>query len=421
MQFFVQKKHRANLAIYIPILIIGLILGIFVGRMWGSMAATAENGVYATGTTQVLGIGQSPPSDVAQSIEFRRFWEVWRLLEEKYYRQPIDEQELFYGALQGLASGLGDPYTSFFEPREAEEFQISLSGKFSGIGAEIGMKDERVSIVAPLPDTPAEQAGLKPGDVIVSVDGEDTSGWTIEQAVSKIRGEQGTEVVLGIFRPESNEPPFDVPIIRDEIELVSVRDIPRDDNLAHIAINNFNGDTRDRFDRIVNETIAENPDGIILDLRNNPGGFLDIALFVAGEWVGEDVVVKERRQGVIFSELKGTGHSRFEGVPTVVLVNEGSASASEIVAGALQDYGAATIIGAQTFGKGSVQDYINLDDGSAVKITIAEWLTPKERVINEVGLTPDVVVEPTEENYEEGKDVQLEEAVRILSESSQEE
>ncbi len=415
MPLFHERKTEKSLVYIVPFLVVGLIFGIFIGRMWGASAASSGGATFASGTTKISGIGQSPPRDIAQTVEFKQFWEVWRLLEDKFYRQPIEQDQLFYGALRGLVAGLDDPYTSFFDPKDAEDFQISLDGKFSGIGAEIGMKDGRISVVAPLPETPAERAGLKPGDMIISVNGEETNGWSIEQAVSKIRGEQGTEVVLGIFRSDMELPPFDVTIIRDEIKLVSVRNIPRDDGIEHILVSSFNADTRESFSALVDEAVAKNPKGIILDLRNNPGGFLEVALYVAGEWVGDDVIVKERRQGVIFSELNGTGRNRLRGIPTVVLVNAGSASASEIVAGALQDYGVATIVGAQTFGKGSVQDYINLDDGSAVKITIAEWLTPNERVINEVGLTPDVVIEPTEQDYEEGKDIQLEEAVKILS------
>ena len=318
-------------------------------------------------------------------------------------------------------SGLKDPYTTFFDPKAAEDFQISLNGKFSGIGAEIGMKEGRVSIIAPLPDTPADKAGLKAGDVIVSVDGEETNDWNIEQAVTKIRGEKGTQVTLGIFRADKEAPVFEVPITRDEIKLISVREVPRDDGIAHIVISSFNADTRESFNKILDQALVKDPKGIVLDLRNDPGGFLEVALYVAGEWVGDKVVVKERRQGVIFNELKGTGKHRLQGIPTVVLVNKGSASASEIVAGALQDYGVATLVGTQTFGKGSVQDYVNLEDGSAVKITIAEWLTPKERVIHEVGLTPDVIIEPTKEDYEKGKDIQLEEAIKILSEARSEE
>lgn len=415
MPIFPEKKQTTASKALIPVLVVGLVIGVFIGRIWGVSAASQSGVMSASSTMQVLGIGQSPPQDIAQTVEFKQFWEVWKMLQDKYYRQPINEGDLFYGALRGLAAGLHDPYTAFFDPKAAADFQIALDGKFTGIGAEIGMKEDRVSVIAPLPDTPADTAGLKPGDIIVSVDGADTTGWTIERAVTKIRGPQGTKVVLGIFRADTDTSPFDVTITRDEIKLVSVRSIPRDDGIAQIVLSSFNADTRDAFDAIVDETIAKNPKGIILDLRNDPGGFLDVAQFVAGEWVGDDIVVKERRQGVIFSELKGTGHHRFKGIPTVVLVNGGSASASEIVAGALQDYGVATLVGTQSFGKGSVQDYMNLDDGSAVKITVAEWLTPKERVIHEIGLTPDVVIEPTKQDYEKGKDIQLQEAVKILS------
>lgn len=413
MQFF-KKPEKSVLTIAVPVLVVGVIIGVLIGRVWGVSAEQRSPEFAATGTGSVIGIGQSPPADIAQDVEFKQFWDVWRLLKEKFYRQPIDEKQLFYGALEGLASGLNDPYTAYFSPHDAEEFQIALSGKFSGIGAEIGLKDDHVSVVAPLPDTPAEKAGLKAGDVIVTVDGKDTAGWSIEEAVAAIRGEKGTTVVLGIYRSSTDAPPFDVSITRDEIQIQSVRLVPRNDHIAHIVITHFNGDTRDAFNDAVDQALAKDPEGIILDMRNNPGGFLDTALYVAGEWVGDEVVVKERRQGAIFGELRGTGKSRFKGIPTVVLVNEGSASASEIVAGALQDYGVATIVGTKTFGKGSVQDYIDLDDGSAIKITIAEWLTPKERVINEKGLDPDVPVELTEDDYAAGKDTQLEKAVEIL-------
>jgi carboxyl-terminal processing protease len=415
MMHFLKKNERPGFTHLLPMLVIGLVLGVFIGRVWGATATESKLGTAATNTVQITGIGQSPPSGTADEVEFRQFWEVWQLLKEKFYRQPIDESQLFYGALEGLAAGLDDPYTSYFPPAEAEEFQTALSGKFSGIGAEIGIKEERVSVVAPLPDTPAERAGLKAGDIILSVDGEDTVGWTIEEAVSRIRGERGTVVVLEIYRPSTEEAPFEVSITRDEIQIQSVRLVERDDRITHLVITHFNGDTRDAFSEAVDDILAQDPEGIVLDMRNNPGGFLDTALFVAGEWVGDEIVVKERRQGVIFGELRGSGRNRLKGIPTVVLVNEGSASASEIVAGALQDHGAATIVGVKTFGKGSVQDYINLDDGSAVKITIAEWLTPSERVINEQGLVPDVVIEPTEEDYEAGKDVQLEKAIEVLT------
>ena len=255
---------------------------------------------------------------------------------------------------------------------------------------------------------------MKSGDLITAVDSVDTTGWSVEEAVSKIRGEKGTDVVLSIYREKADKPSFDVTIMRDEIQIKSVKSEELDHGIIKIDVTNFNEDTRAGFDTAVRDAAQKNPKGIILDLRGNPGGFLDTALFMAGEWVGEDVVVKERRQGEIVETLKGTGHGRFAGISTVVLVNGGSASASEIVAGALQDYGLAMIVGEKTFGKGSVQDYVNLPDGSALKVTIAEWLTPKEHTINGTGLEPDLVIERTTADYEQQIDPQLDRAIGIL-------
>lgn len=411
------KQHKGHYRFAVPLLIIGVTFGIFIGRAWTRAQTSSlplSGGYSASGT--VVGIGQTPPADLAsEDVEFRQFWDVWRLLKEKYYKQPISEKDLFYGAMQGLAAGVKDPYTNYFPPVAAEEFQNSLSGKFSGIGAEIGLRNERVTIVAPLPESPAEKAGLKSGDVITSVDGNDATGWTIEEAVTKIRGEKGTDVVLGIYREAEDKPAFDVTITRDEIQIKSVKSEELENGIVKIDVTNFNEDTRAGFDAAVRDAVQKNPKGIILDLRSNPGGFLDTALFMAGEWVGDDVVVKERRQGEIVETLKGTGHGRLAGIPTVVLVNGGSASASEIVAGALQDYGVATIVGEQTYGKGSVQDYVNLPDGSALKVTIAEWLTPDERTINDTGLKPDFVIERTTADYEQQIDPQLDGAIGILT------
>lgn len=414
-----KSMNQKNNAVFV-FLIVGLVLGILFGRAWTRVEAYGEQknaGSSASTTGFVIGIGQSPPANVAsQDVEFKLFWDAWTIIKEKYYQQPIEDKSLFYGAMKGLAEATGDPYTNFFEPKGAEAFQQALSGKFSGIGAEIGLKDGTLTIVAPLPDTPAERAGIKAGDLIVKIDDADTAGYTVEKAVSLIRGDKGTKVKLTIFRPDAGKDPFDVEIIRDEIQIKSVRlNWVEGKNIAHIVVTNFNMDTRENFDRAVEEAIRKDAKGVILDLRNNPGGFLDTAVYMAGEWVGDAVVVKERRQGKIFEQLRGTGKKRLAGMPTVVLVNEGSASASEIVSGALQDFKLATVVGKTTFGKGSVQDYINLKDGSAIKITIAEWLTPNERTINKTGLEPDVTVDRTPEDYEAQRDPQLDRAIGILT------
>lgn len=400
---------------FLLILLAGIGVGILIGR--GTVSAgPGEMSTATTGTGAVIGIGQSAPSSVSQDVEFKTFWEMWEILKENYYEQPIEDKTMFYGAMTGLAASFGDPYTQYFEPKGAEDFQEALSGKFSGIGAEIGLKEGVITIVAPLPDTPAEKAGLRAGDMITAIDGTSTVDMTVVKAVSLIRGLEGTPVTLGIYRTTGGkESAFDVTVTRAVIRVASVRLKWPKPGIAHIEVINFNDDTRVRFEQIVNEVLAKDPKGLILDLRNNPGGYLDVATTMAGEWVGDRVVLKERRQGKIIEQLIGTGRNRFAGMPTIVLVNQGSASASEIVSGALQDHDEATVVGMKTFGKGSVQDYINLSDGSAVKVTIAEWLTPNERVINKTGLEPDIVVDRTNEDYENQRDPQLDRAVGILT------
>jgi carboxyl-terminal processing protease len=373
----------------------------------------------------VQGIGSNPPKGDAKNVNFKEFWDLWELMQTKYYKQPIDEQKMLYGAMQGLASSAEDPYTVFFEPKVAEAFSDSLNGKFEGIGAEIGIKDDQLQVIAPLPESPAEKAGVLAGDAILQINGTSTDAMTVDQAVSHIRGDKGTKVTLTLGRftitkgkdgKEKKEPKtVDITIERDTIVVKSVKVTYPKDGIAMIAVSNFNSDTADLFAKAVDEVTAKNVKGIILDLRNDPGGFLDRATAVAGEWVGDQPVVSERRQGKIVDEFRGTGSGKLHGIPTIVLVNEGSASASEIVAGALQDYGEAKLVGKKTFGKGSVQDYTELENGAAVKITVAEWLTPKGRSINKIGIDPDVVVDRTEEDYHADRDPQLQKAIDLLT------
>lgn len=401
-----------------PKVLAGLVIGGLIGFAIHDVPLLSSRSFLATriyGQEHVLGLNQVPSQKLADDIDFKRFWELWSILKEKYYQQPVKDRDLFYGAMGGMAQSLGDPYTTYFEPKVAQDFQESLQGKFEGIGAEIGSKDDSLQIIAPLPDTPASRAGLLAGDILIKINGEDTVGMTVEKAVSLIRGPKGTKVNLSVLRPSQKKPPFDVTITRDVIKIKSVTWKMLPNQVALINLTNFNGDTSAAFKDTVREVIKKDPKSIILDLRNDPGGFLDTAIDVASYWVGEEPIVKERRQGKIIQEFNGTDKASLVGIPTIVLVNQGSASASEIVAGALQDYGKARLLGTKTFGKGSVQDYQTLSDGSAVKITIAEWLTPHERTINKTGLTPDVIVERTADDYEAKRDPQLDRAVELLT------
>ena len=351
---------------------------------------------------------------LAQDVDFRQFWQIWSYLKETFVEPDVLDTQLFYGSLAGMVASLQDPYSVFLEPSLTEEFNQELSGEFEGIGAEIGIKDTQLQIIAPLPGNPAELAGLRAGDYILAIDDEGTRGMPLDVAVSKIRGEGGTTVVLTIFT-EGDDEPRDVSIVRDRIEIDSVVSTVLEDGAVHVKLLYFNENTLSDWNQTVQEVIQTSPTGIILDLRNNPGGFLATAIEVAGDWAnGNTIVIEQARDGRQVSH-RARRQARLNDVPTVVLVNGGSASGSEIVAGALQDYGLATVVGTQTFGKGSVQDLREFSDGSSVKLTIAEWLTPNARNINHDGITPDIVINRTREDVEDELDPQLDAAVQILN------
>ncbi|NBS41663.1 S41 family peptidase, partial [bacterium] len=297
-------------------------------------------------------------------MDFAEFWNVWNLVKENFYKQPVSDKDLFYGAMKGLVAATGDRYTVYFDPEEAESFSSALAGKFSGIGAELGMKDNQLVIVAPLPDSPAEKAGLLAGDKILAIDGTETMGMAVDTAVSKIRGDEGTAITLTISH-DGVQDAEDVTITRSIITIDSVKWSIDENGIATINIFEFNQDTSGLFNQAVNDVLSKNAKGIVLDLRSDPGGFLTAAIDVASAWIGYQPVVLEKQQENT-QAYPGISAPRLANVKTVVLVDGGSASASEIVAGALQDYGLATLVGTQTFGKGSVQDYRDLPDGSAV-------------------------------------------------------
>lgn len=363
----------------------------------------------------VLGKYGGIPEGKITDVDFDEFWEVWDTLKEQYVDQEeVTDKKLFYGALRGMVASLGDPYTVFMNPKVAKDFSDDLAGTFEGIGAEIGIKNDILTIIAPLPDTPAEKAGLMSGDQVLKIDGESTMGIYIDDAVRKIRGEKGTDVTLSIARKGLDEA-IDIVVTRGAIIVKSVYTHMRDDGIFVIEISNFNDDTEKLFKDAVKEAIENDPKGIILDLRNNPGGYLETAIEVASEWIEDGVVVTEKYTEDKKTEHLARGRARLNGYKTVVLVNQGSASASEIVSGALKDYNVAKIVGKQTFGKGSVQTLSNLSDGSSIKITVAKWLTPSGHCINKEGIDPDIDVDLTLENYNNNEDPQLDKAVDVIN------
>ena len=359
-----------------------------------------------------------------KNIDFNLFWQTWDRLEEKYVDQKkIDPVKMFYGAIKGMVASVGDPYTFFLTPEENKDAKDDLGGKFTGIGAQLGLKDNQIIIIAPLKDSPALKAGIKAGDIIKKVDGESTEGWTLIQAVSKIRGEAGSKVKLTITRDETDKK-FE--IVREEIKVASIeykKETPIDckDNckeVGYIKINQFGENTNYEWDKAIDFILENNLKGLIIDVRDNPGGFLESSVYIASEFLqkGKLVVKQESTQG-LNKDYKSTRNGNLQNEKIVILINEGSASASEILAGALRDYKVATLVGTKTFGKGSVQEALDLKKGAGLHVTVAKWILPNGEWINGKGINPNVAIKNEVENgntLTRDKDIQLEKAIEIL-------
>ncbi len=366
------------------------------------------------GNVSITGITNLYEKTRSDKVSFDEFWHVWDQVKKQYVNQPADEVKMFYGAIEGMVAGLGDPYSVYFPPEKAKEFTTELSGEFGGIGAEIGKKGEDLVVIAPLPKSPAELAGLKPGDKIYAIDGQTTAGLAVDDAANKIRGQKGTVVTLTMAHA-GKDVITDLKITRDIITVPTVISEMKKNNIAYIRIAVFNKDTWHDFDKTLSEVLPKSPKGLVLDLRSNPGGYLDKAVLVASEWIDSGTIVRQRFSSGPAQENTTVGTHRLDHMPTVVLVDGGTASAAEIVAGALQDYKKATLVGEKTFGKGSVQSFDILPDGSALKVTIAKWFTPNDRQIHEKGIDPDVVVNLASSTPKAGVDIVLDKALDILS------
>lgn len=356
-----------------------------------------------------------------KEFDFSLFWQAWDDLHEKYVDESaIKEDKLLYGAISGMVKGAGDPYTVFFPPVETKSFKQDVGGSFGGIGAEIGKRNGFLTIIAPLEDTPAQRAGLLAGDKVIKINSEVTDDITVEEAVTKIRGEIGTKVTLSILRGNGGAKTKDVTIERATIKIpITKLEALEDNRIAHLSFYSFTSTAPFAFQQSATKIIATTGyDGIILDLRNNPGGFLEVAVDIAGWFLntGDLVAVEQFGQSEQNkkTEFRASGLGALKDYPLVVLVNQGTASASEILAGALRDNRNVKLVGDKTFGKGSVQELINLKGGSSLKVTVAKWLTPKGVSISEHGLEPDYKIAITEKEIEDKKDPQLDKAVEVL-------
>ncbi|MFH1218294.1 MAG: S41 family peptidase [Candidatus Peregrinibacteria bacterium] len=389
--------------------IVGLILAFAVAFGLGWQA----NNIDLFGDGEIIIVNDDV--DLDRSVDLNLFWKVWGELDSKYVDESVlDDETMVYGAIKGMVDSLDDSYTVFMTPDESKAFAASLDGTLEGIGAELTVEDHNLVIVTPLKDSPAEKAGLLPGDIIYMIEGKPASEMTLFDAIMSIRGKKGTTVTLTIIRENLGDS-FDVTIVRDSIEIDSVTVEELDGGIVYISVNQFNDNTNVDFMKAISDMVLDEPEGLIVDLRFNGGGYLDIAVELASYLLPSDVeVVSIKQRGKENEVMKTNGNPKILNVPLVVLVNEGSASASEILAGAIQDHDRGVVMGTQTFGKGTVQEVEKFSDGSSIRMTIAKWFTPDGRDVNKVGLTPDVVVEIKEEDIENKYDRQKEEAADYL-------
>ncbi len=351
-----------------------------------------------------------------ENIDFSLFWDTYNKLHENFiHPEDIDDKAVVYGAIEGMVKSLNDPYTSFFNPKDAKMFEQDLAGSFEGIGVEVGIKKEQLTVISPLKGSPGEKAGLKPGDQIIEINGKSTFDVSIDEAVNAIRGKGGTQVVLTIFR-EGWKDTKEITITRDTIKIGTVDWELKEGNIAYINIHQFGETLSADFKKVAFEILASPAKRVVLDLRNNPGGYLEVSQDIAGWFLKEgQVITVEDFGGKKESEqYKAKGNASLVSYPMVVLINKGSASASEILAGALRDNRNIKLVGEKSFGKGSVQVVLELQDESLLKVTVAKWLTPKGNSISEVGLEPDIKIQMRESDSETGKDAQLEKALEVI-------
>lgn len=405
-----DRGHRIFKRAFLILFLLSLLSGVFwLGYERGrNTTSTAEEAPLSPEDAIIIN-----KKSQDNTIDFSLFWKVWSILQDKYVdKSKLDARELFYGAIDGMLAATGDPYTTFFSPKENQEFNEDISGTFEGIGAEMGIKDDVITIIAPLEGMPAEKAGLLAGDKILKIDGVNSSGYSLDEAVKHIRGPKGTSVQLTIFR-EGEEEAREVTVPRDVILVKSVRFEMKDNGVAYIRVSRFGDDTSREFKEAVAQTLAKKASGLVIDLRNNPGGFLDTAVDMASQMLpaGKVVVMEEDGAGKR-KEIKARGGDVLSALPTVVLINQGSASASEILSGALRDNREnVVLVGKKSFGKGSVQELVSVSQDTAVKITVARWLTPAGKQIHNVGIPADVEVSITSDDIKEKRDPQLDRAM----------
>lgn len=398
-----MSNIKKYLLIITPIILIAAVfgLGFWVGQVARPSIEKVEGLCQKT-------LGQP------EQVDFSLFWDAWQIIQKKYVdRMELNTQEMVYGAISGLLKSLDDPYSLFLPPQESKKFLDDMGGSFEGIGAEIGIRKGVLTIIAPLEGTPAKTAGLQAGDKVLKIDDTLTADLTLDEAVNLIRGPKGTEVVLLISREEWEEAK-EIKIIRGTIKIPILKWELKDD-IAYVQFYHFTENAAWEFRKMTNEILGSEARGLILDLRNNPGGYLEVAVDIASWFLekGKLVALEDFGNGQKI-EYRSRGYKKLAHLPMIILINQGTASGSEILAGALRDHLGIKLVGQKSFGKGSVQELEKLKGGSSIKITVAKWLTPSGICIHQEGLEPDFEVEMTQEDIEAGRDPQLDKAMELL-------
>ena len=423
-----MQQGKTLKAIILVLVVFLLIFGSFLGGLIAGNALPIKllPGSQKTQTTQTAPLPQEAPAQSAetgtdytssstpeeQKQTFAPFWETWKLLHENFVDQPLDDVALMRGAISGMLAATGDKHTTYMNPTEFEQANASMEGEYEGIGAWVDTTGDYVQVISPMKGSPAEAAGLRANDIVIAVNGEDQTGIPGDLVLKKILGPAGEAVTLTIRRGEEK---LDFTIVRAKITVPVVDYRMLDNNIAYVALYSFNEQATAQLRAALKDLIAQKPAGLIFDLRDNGGGYLSTAIEVVSEFIPKGVVMYEEYGDGTRDAYSAQRGGRATEIPLVVLVNAGTASASEITAGAIQDLGRGKLVGVKTYGKGSVQNWIPLKtEKGGVRITIARWLTPKGTQISDVGLTPDLIVEMTAEDYAAGRDPQLDAAVQLL-------
>ena len=390
----------------------GFLVGHFVPLGNSESQVTIPFGNVDTPPTASPDQQASTPSDL--ETLFQPFWEAWNIVHDEYVDQPVDNVALMQGAIRGMMDALGDEHSTYMDPKTFEDANAGLSGEYEGIGAWVDTTADYLTIISPIPGSPAERIGIKPGDKIIAIDGEDMTGIDAELVRQRVLGPAGSKVVLTVAR-EGESDPLEFTITREKIVMKSATGKMLDNGIGYVQITTFGDKTTPELRAALKDLMAQNPKGLVIDLRNNGGGYLQTSVEVASEFIGDGVILYEQYGNGERTTYRALKNGQATEIPLVVLINEGTASASEIVAGAIQDYGRGKLVGVTSFGKGSVQNWVPLsNDQGAVRVTIAKWLTPKERTIHKQGLAPDVEVKITDEQRQSDQDLQLDKAIEVL-------